>query len=44
MTELINIIYSQGLNNINDDGYYLGSFIYDINGSPVQHFKIQVTH
>ncbi|XP_023717729.1 SUN domain-containing protein 1-like isoform X2 [Cryptotermes secundus] len=30
-----------GLNSLNDKGHYLGSFSYDISGSPLQYYTIQ---
>lgn len=30
-----------GLNSLDDKGHHLGSFSYDINGSPLQYFTIQ---
>jgi SUN domain-containing protein 1/2 len=30
-----------GLNTLDKEGHYLGSFTYDINGSPVQYFRIK---
>jgi SUN domain-containing protein 1/2 len=29
------------LDNLHDEGHFLGNFTYDINGSPLQHFPIQ---
>jgi hypothetical protein len=40
----MNIIYPQGLNSLDDEGHYFGKFSYDINGSPLQYFTIQVTY
>jgi hypothetical protein len=44
MNELLNTISPQGLNSLDDEGHHLGNFSYDINGSPLQYFTIQVTY
>jgi hypothetical protein len=42
MTELI--IHPQGLNSLDDKGHLLENFSYDIDGSSLQYFTIQVTY